>query len=46
MAVKDVVATLVQAKLDEMGYELVEVTYKKEYGNMTLTLFIDCDKEG
>ena len=20
--------------------------YKKEYGNMTLTLFIDCDKEG
>ncbi|MBO4535407.1 MAG: ribosome maturation factor RimP [Clostridia bacterium] len=46
MAVKDTVAKLVEGKLLEMGYELVEVTYKKEYGNMTLTLFIDCDKEG
>ena len=37
-AVKDVIASL--------GYELVEVTYKKEYGTPTLTFFIDVDREG
>lgn len=26
--------------VDGQGYELVDVTYKKEYGNMTLTVYI------
>ena len=29
-----------------LGYEIVEVTYKKEYGTPTLTFFIDVDREG
>ena len=46
MAVKDTVTDLIRPLVDELGYELVEVTYKKEYGNKTLTIFIDCDKDG
>ena len=46
MAVKDDVFALLEAPVAELGYELIEVTYQKQYGNMTLTLFIDCDKEG
>jgi len=32
--------------IESLGYELVEVTYKKEYGTPTLTFFIDVDREG
>ncbi|MBQ9145433.1 MAG: ribosome maturation factor RimP [Clostridia bacterium] len=46
MAVKDVVQQLLEEKVAAMGYELIEVTYQKQYGSMTLTLFIDTDKEG
>ena len=46
MAVKARVFALLQQPIAEMGYELIEVTYQKEYGTMTLTLFIDTDKEG
>ena len=46
MAVKDDVFALLEGTVADLGYELIEVTYQKSYGNMTLTLFIDCDKEG
>lgn len=46
MAVKDVVFDLVAQPIAALGYELIEVTYGKQYGAMTLTLFIDTDKEG
>ena len=46
MAVKDKVDKLLRPIIEGLGYELVEVTYKKEYGTPTLTCFIDTDKEG
>ena len=46
MAIKDDVYALLADKVADAGYELVEVTYAKLYGNMTLTLYIDCDREG
>ena len=46
MAVKERVFALLQQPIADMGYELIEVTYQKEYGTMTLTLYIDTDKEG
>lgn len=46
MAVKDVVRELLEKPIAAMGYELIEVTYAKSYGDMTLTLYIDTDKEG
>lgn len=35
------VFALVESTVDGLGYELVEVQYKKEQGHMVLTLFID-----
>lgn len=46
MAVKDKVDRLLRSIIEGLGYELVEITYKKEYGTPTLTCFIDTDKEG
>jgi len=46
MAIKDDVFALLERPIADLGYELIEVTYQKLYGNMTLTLYIDCDKEG
>ena len=46
MAIKDDVFALLEAPVAGLGYELIEVTYQRVYGNMTLTLFIDTDKEG
>ena len=46
MAVKDSVTELVQPIIEGLGYELVEVTYKKQHDAMHLTIFIDTDKEG
>ena len=46
MSVKDSVTELITPILADLGYELVEVTYKKEHDSMTLTVYIDTDKEG
>lgn len=46
MSVKDSVAELVSPILEGLGYELVEVTYKKQHDTMHLTIYIDTDKEG
>ena len=46
MAVKDKVDKLLRPIIEGLGYELVEIIYKKEYGTPTLTCFIDTDKEG
>ena len=37
----DVVDSLVREKIKELGFELDEVEYIKEYGSMVLTLYID-----
>ena len=46
MSVKESVTELVTPILEELGYELVEVTYKKEHDAMHLTVYIDTEKEG
>ena len=46
MSVKDSVTALVQPIIEGLGYELVEVTYKKQHDAMHLTIFIDTDKVG
>lgn len=46
MAVKDEAFQALVQPIAAAGYELVEVTYAKQYGSMTLTLFIDTEKEG
>ena len=46
MSVKESVAELVGPILEKLGYELVEVTYKKEHDTMHLTIYIDTEKEG
>ncbi len=46
MSVKEKVEIIVAPILGALGYELVEVSYQKQYGGMTLTIFIDTDKEG
>ena len=46
MSVKDSVTALVQPIIEGLGYELVEVTYKKQHDAMHLTIFIDSDKAG
>ena len=46
MSVKDSVTALVQPIVEGLGYELVEVTYKKQHDAMHLTIFIDSDKAG
>ena len=46
MSDKDSVTELVAPIIEGLGYELVEVTYKKQHDAMHLTIVIDCDKEG
>ena len=46
MSVKDSVTALVQPIIEGLGYELIEVTYKKQHDAMHLTIFIDSDKAG
>jgi len=46
MAVKEQVTALVEPIITGLGYELVEVTYKKVHDAMHLTIYIDSDKEG
>jgi len=46
MAIKDEVFQMLEGVVAAAGYELIEVTYQKLYGNMTMTLYIDCDREG
>ena len=46
MSVKESVTELITPILERLGYELVEVTYKKEHDSMALTVYIDTDKEG
>ncbi len=41
MKTTDVVDYLVREKIKELGFELDEVEYIKEYGSMVLTLYID-----
>lgn len=46
MSVKEQVEKLIAPKLAELGYELVEVSYVKQYHGMALNIVIDTDKEG
>ena len=46
MSVKESVTELVLPILEDLGYELVEVTYKKQHDAMHLTIYIDTDKAG
>jgi len=46
MSVKESVTELIEPILTRLGYELVEVTYKKQHDTMHLTIYIDSDKEG
>jgi len=46
MSVKDSVTELVLPIVEGLGFELVEVTYKKQHDAMHLTIFIDSDKPG
>jgi ribosome maturation factor RimP len=39
----EIVDSLVRGKITELGYELDEVEYIKEYGNMVLTLYIESE---
>jgi ribosome maturation factor RimP len=39
----EIVDSLVRGKIAELGYELDEVEYIKEYGNMVLTLYIESE---
>lgn len=41
MKTTEIVDSLVRGKIAELGYELDEVEYIKEYGNMVLTLYIE-----
>lgn len=40
------VTELITPIVEANGMELVDVTYKKEYGNMALTVYIDKDADG
>ncbi|HCJ01741.1 MAG TPA: ribosome maturation factor RimP [Clostridiales bacterium] len=46
MSVKEKVEELILPILQDLGYELVEVTYQKQHDAMHLTVYIDCDKPG
>lgn len=46
MSVKERVEELVLPILNDLGYELVEVTYQKQHDAMHLTIYIDTDKPG
>lgn len=39
----DIVQKNITKAVDELGYEIVEITYKKYLGDMNLTIFIDKD---
>ena len=41
MKTTDAVEALVKDKVESLGFELCDVEFQKEYGNWTLTLFID-----
>ena len=43
MKTTEIVDSLVRGKITELGYELDEVEYIKEYGNMVLTLYIESE---
>ncbi len=44
MKITEKVAEIVEPKINELGYELYDVEFKKEYGNWELLILID--KEG
>ena len=44
--VKQKAYELCKSTIENLGYELVEVSYSKQYGTMNLTFFIDTEKEG
>ncbi|MCI9031233.1 MAG: ribosome maturation factor RimP [Clostridia bacterium] len=37
----DIVDKLLRAKIEELGYEIVDIEFVKKYGQMNLTVFID-----
>ncbi len=39
----DMVATHITKAVEDIGYEIVEITYKKYLGDMNLTIYIDKD---
>ena len=41
MKITDTVAAIVRSKVEELGYELYDVEYVKEYGTMNLIIYID-----
>lgn len=41
MKTTELVESLVRSTVESMGFELCEVEFQKEYGNWTLTLYID-----
>lgn len=43
MKTTELVESLVSASVQELGFELCDVEFAKEYGNWVLTLFIDRD---
>lgn len=45
MSFIDKAKKIIEPVLDELNYELVDITYKNEFGNMTLTIYID-NEEG
>lgn len=42
--VKDICAAKINPIIEEMGYEVVEVSYQKSVDGMNLIFYIDCDK--
>ncbi len=43
MKTTDICRQLCQSKIEELGFELCDVEYQKEYGDWVLTLFINKD---
>lgn len=41
--VADAARIAVTSEIERLGYELIDVTYAKQYDSMNLTFFIDCD---
>ena len=38
------VDSLIRDTIERLGYEIVDIEYKKQYGQMNLTVFIDIEK--
>lgn len=38
------VDSLIRDTIEKLGYEIVDIEYKKQYGQMNLTVFIDIEK--